>query len=268
MKPGWAAFPLLLVVAAAPPSPEALLDRLEAAGTALPGYETVLVKQEWIGDGISEEESFRVTWQPGHVRLVKLDDPALGREIEWDRDLRDGKIRVVPHAFPWFPLTLAPYGSLALRETRHPVPDSNIPALIRLVSSNLRRAMAKGDGEIRVEERSEPLFGRECWKLVAHAPPRTRWDTVGPGESLWDVARRAGHPVSPILQANLDRDWRTGNDGKPGDRVRVPMYYATRVELWVDAETALPLKVLLYDLEGRLFERFEHRDLKKVPVPY
>jgi hypothetical protein len=250
---------LLVGATSATPGWEEVLQKMEEAGRRLSDYTTSLVKQEWIGTGLAEEERFSVTWTPGRVRLVKSDEPARGREIEWAAGERDGKMRVVPHSFPWIPLTLDPFGSTALRETRHPVPDSNIPALIRLVSGNLRRAAARGEGEIAVDG-SDPLFGRNCWKLVATAPSRTEWDTVGSGESLWDVARRAGHPVSPILQANLDRGWRTGNDGKPGDRVRVPVYYATRVELWIDAEHGIPLKVLLYDLEGRLFERFEHRE--------
>jgi hypothetical protein len=249
----------MLAAAATTPDPARILDAMEAAGENLAGYATVLVKQEWIGDGLADEERFRVTWEPGKVRLVKLDEPARGREIEWARDERGGNMRVAPHSFPWIPLTLDPYGSMALRETRHPVPDSNIPALVDLVSKNLRAAMARSEGEIDVEG-PETLFERACWKIVASAPARSSWDTVGPGESLWDIARRAGHPVSPVLQANLDRGWKNGNDGSPGDRVRVPAYYATRVELWVDAENWLPLKVLLYDLDGRLFERFEHHE--------
>ena len=251
----------LLLAAVTRPSPEELLDRMENAGRSLTGYSTVLVKQEWIGGGLAPEERFEVEWAPGRVHLVKLDEPAMGREIEWAKDARDGNMRVVPHSFPWIPLTLDPYGPLALRETRHPVPESDIPALVRLLSANLRRALEQGEGTIGVEG-PETLLGRPCWKLVASAPARTSWETIGPGESLWEVARRAGHPVSPILQANIERGWRSGNDGKPGDRVRVPAYYATRVELWLDADSWLPLGVLLYDLEGRLFERFEHRELR------
>lgn len=261
MRAGLALVSALLTLAAvdSPPSPEALLDAMERAGRELRSYRTVLVKQEWIGDGLAPEERFDVVWEPGRVRLVKLDEPAKGREIAWAAAEHEGKLRVDPHGFPWIPLTLDPYGSLALRETRHPVPESSIPFLVGLVVKNIRAAAARGEGGSRVVG-AETLFGRPVWRFEAWGPPVVREETLGPGERLWDVARRAGHPVSPILQANLDRGWRTGNDGRAGDVVRVPRYYATRIGLWVDRETHLPLKVLIYDLEGRLFERFEHRE--------
>ncbi len=261
MRTGLALGSALLSLAAsdAPPSPGALLDSMERAGRELRSYTTVLVKQEWIGDGLGSEERFEVAWEPGRVRLLKLDEPAKGREIAWAAGEHGGRLRVDPNGFPWIPLTLDPYGSVALRETRHPVPESSIPFLVGLVVRNVRAAAERGEGGSRVLG-AETLFGRPVWRLEAWGPAIVREDTIGPGERLWDVARRAGHPVSPILQANFERGWRTGNDGRPGDLVRVPLYDATRIDLWIDRETHIPLKVLIYDLEGRLFERFEHRE--------
>ncbi len=253
---------LPLLLAAPLPSAETLLSEMERAANAVSGYETILVKQEWIGKGLAPEERFSVEWsREGRIRLVKLDPPAKGREIVWKRGENDGRLRVVPHGFPWFPLNLDPYGSLALRETRHPVPETSIVFLVRLVVESVRTAAARGEGGSRVVG-EETLFGRPVWRFEAWGPPTVREETLRPGERLFDLARRVGHPVAPILQANLDRGWTTGNDGRPGDRVRVPVYYATRIELWVDRDLKLPLRALIYDTEGRLFERFDHRELK------
>jgi len=42
-------------------------------------------------------------------------------------------------------------------------------------------------------------------------------------------------------------------------------YYARRIEIWVDRESDLPLKILIYGWEGELLESYAYKDLKLNP---
>ena len=42
----------------------------------------------------------------------------------------------------------------------------------------------------------------------------------------------------------------------------VPRYYASKMVLWIDKELMLPIKAMIYDHYGKLYEVYEHHDLK------
>jgi hypothetical protein len=82
------------------------------------------------------------------------------------------------------------------------------------------------------------------------------------GETLWDVEHKFGTGMAPILHQNRDRNWATPGDAKPGQTIRVPRYYAARIDLWIDDALSLPLRAEIFDEHGAMFECFEHRDLR------
>ena len=99
-------------------------------------------------------------------------------------------------------------------------------------------------------------------RLQLRTPKEGSTYTLLEGENLWDVARKTGQSIAPLLHANREREWKGPQDARAGDRIFVPRYYASRIDLWIDRELNLPLRALIYDNDGVLFERFEHRDLK------
>ena len=93
-------------------------------------------------------------------------------------------------------------------------------------------------------------------------PPTGTSPTLAKGQTLWDLADASGQSMYVILHANARRGWTQADHAQPGDAVIIPDFYAGRMTLWVDEKLELPVQVDLYDHEGRLYEHYEHHDLK------
>jgi len=68
------------------------------------------------------------------------------------------------------------------------------------------------------------------------------------------------------VHANERRGWTQADHAQPGDAVIVPDFYAGRMTLWIDEKLHLPVQADIYDHDGRLYEHYEHHDLK-IDVP-
>ena len=262
-----ALLPALIVAAvAASPAydPEALavLDGMFAAGAAMKDYTMILVRRELIDKEMEPEERYLVKWRaPQSIYLKQVAGLHEGQEVIYVRGLNKDRIKVHKGTFPDLTVNLDPRGRLAMGHVHHPVPEVSIPNLVRRVQDNLTKARSKGVGELKVVGREE-LFGVPAIKLEMTTPPTGTSPTVGPGQTLWDLADASGQSMYVILHANARRGWTQADHAKPGDAVIIPDFYAGRMTLWIDEKTKLPLQTDLYDHEGRLYEQYEHRDLK------
>lgn len=225
-------------------------------------YTMTLHKQEWDTDSLGPEETLVSKWaRPCSVYLKRLSPPHAGREVLYVPGWNSDRLRVSLGTFPNFRLNLDAYGKLAMSGSRHPITETSLIALVDLILRNLHEADAHNESAVRLLA-DDVVAGHLCRHLQLTGPAGgTTWE-IGPHETLWDVARRSGQSMSPILQANRDQGWEAPGDAAPGSKVFVPRYYATRIELWIDPALNLPLKALIYDQAGVLFESFEHRDLK------
>lgn len=220
-----------------------------------------LVKQELRGDELEPEETFRLKWsRPQRIYMKAISGPRVGQEALFVAGRNRDRLRAHKGSFPDITLNLDPRGSLATAHTHHPLPEVSLPRFVTLVAENAAEMERRSEGSVRVAG-PETFDGRSCLELEMTAPWVGDIDTVRPGETLWDVARRHGRVMYVLLHANRDRNWRKAASVRTGDRVWVPRYYAPRVELCVDATSRLPVKAAIYDDAGRLFERYEHRDL-------
>jgi len=259
------------LLAAGPPSvpgdryePEALavVEEMTRAMAGVRDYTMTLVKRELFGKELAPEVCYLVKWQrPPRIYLKEIAGPREGQEVIYAPGWNKGRLKAHKGGFPDFTVNLDPRGRLAMGHAHHPILDVSVPHLVAVVADNLARARAKGVGTIKVAGREE-LFGIPAVRIEVTAPATGTSPTLAPGQTLWDLADATGQSMYVILHANAWRGWTQADHPQPGDAVIVPEFYAGRMTLWVDEKLELPVQVDLYDHEGRLYEHYEHHDLK------
>jgi outer membrane lipoprotein-sorting protein len=243
--------------------PRRIIDAMAAAIENVHDYTMTLVIQEWDGETLGRADTLVTKWaRPFKVYYKRLSEPHLGREVLYAQGWNDGKLKVSVRAWPVnIGLDLNPHGTLAMAEAKHPVDETSLIYLVQMVLDNVRLAFERG--ELLLEDGgSEKILGRECRVVRVYSAQSLTDYTIQRGETLWDVEKKFHSAIAPLLRENRAFGWETPADAKPGQTIRIPRYYASRTELWIDTETALPLRTELYDSHGEIFERFEHRDLR------
>ncbi len=243
--------------------PRQVLSAMGKAVTEIRDYTMTIISQEWEGDGLAPAETIIAKWaRPFKIYYKRLTAPHVGREVLFADGWNDGKLKVSVHAWPFnVGINLNPHGDLAMAEAKHPVDESSLVYLVTVVLDNLRRAEERG--EARIEDHGEdPMLGRPCHHVRILSSQAVTSHTLSGGETLWDVEKKFNIPMAPLLHENRKLAWEKPSDAKPGQTIRVPRYYAARIDLWIDDEIALPLLAEIYDEHGSMFERFEHRDLR------
>jgi len=240
----------------------AALEAMEKAAAGTHDYTMRLVKRELRGTELTPEETIVIKWQrPQRIYLHELAGPREGQEVLYAPGWNKNKIRVHKGSFPDFNVNLDPYGTMAMANSHHPVPEISLVRLVDLVLDNVRRARAKNVGSLTYVGH-ETVFGRPTVKLEATTPPTGKTPTIAKGETLWDISKATGQSMYVILNANRARKWRQADHPERGDAVIVPDFYAGRLVLWIDDALQLPLQIDLYDHEGKLYEHYEHHDLE------
>ncbi len=240
----------------------AACDAMEQAAANVHDYTMRLVKRELLGTDLPPEETILIKWQrPQRIYLGGIAGRREGQEVLYAPGWNKNRIRVHRGSFPDVTLSLDPYGTSAMSRSHHPVPEISLVRLVGLVLDNVRRARAKNVGTL-VFAGPETLFGRPTTRLEATMPPTGKTPTLLKGQTLWDIAGLSRQSMYVVLHANRARRWRQADHPQPGDAVIVPDFYAGRLVLWIDQELKLPIQVDLYDHERRLYEHYEHHDLK------
>ena len=263
---------LLLVLAGAAPSPAsaprydadafAALEAMEKATAGMSDYTMRMVKRELRGTVLTPEETIDIKWQrPQRIYLHEIAGPRTGQEVLYAPGWNKDRIRVHKGSFPDFNVNLNPCGTMAMTQSHHPVPEVSLVRLSEIVLDNVRRARARNVGTLTFGGR-ETLFGRPAVRVEATTPATGKTPTLGPRQTLWDIAKATGQSMYVILHANRARGWWQADSPKRGDAVIVPEFYAGRLVLWIDDELRLPIQIDLYDHDGNLYEHYEHRDLK------
>lgn len=243
--------------------PRRALAAMDHAVASVDDYTMTLVSQEWHGGKLGPEQTLTAKWaRPFSVYFKRLCEPHKGREILYATGWNDGRLKVSLNTWPKnIKLNLDPHSDLAMGGTRHPVDETSIIYLANVVLENFRRADERGEAT-GSDLGIETILGRRCRRLHLEIKQSVTTRVLGPEETLWDVEKEADVAMAPLLHENRAQGWQTPGDAKPGATVRVPRYYAAMIDLWIDDELNLPLRAEIYDENGVMFERFEHRDLR------
>ena len=253
-----------------------LLDTMERAWAGVADYTAEVHKTERLIDGrVTEQRVLLKFRRPGDYYLKVLEGPGQGGELIYPKDddtpvalahaggFRGGLARflrktvvlrgIVPTEFS--------LDDPAIISGQHQtVLDTSPGATIRRIGANIREALERGDGDIRLHDDCGEDGGCLVRMDVALPANEGSWHEVRDGETLWTVARDYDTPMYVIWYNNPGMDRPT--DVEPGESVFVPRYYAASGSVWVSTESHLPVKLEILDAEGRIYERYTYTNVR------
>ncbi len=207
------------------------------------------------------ESDVRMQVKPYKVYL-KTWAPEAGIEILYAEGERDGLALIKPSGFPYLNVKLDPGSSRMREDQHHTILESGFGYFGGIIRRSLDAHQNDFERYVTLEDGS-PWQGKACYLLTIDHPAYA-WIsyTVKPGETILSIARRNGLPEHSIMERNPSLD--DYSDVKPGEVIRIPNAYASKTVLYIDKQTLIPIKKLIYDDRG-LYERYEFHYLNAAP---
>ena len=239
----------------------ALLDESSNALAGIYDYRGTLVKRELFGDELVEQTVEFKFSRPFKV-YVKYVEPHAGREGIYIHGSNRNRVRVHKGSIPDLPVSFSPFGRIPMEGNHHPITSFGFERMLDITIRNIRKAIARGDTWLSMSD-GHSVDGEPTWRIEMKCESGGRYVTVRGSENLWDLAKRVGQNMYVILHHNDDIDSPT--DIRPGQRVFVPRYYASRGEYFFSKRTLVMVKASSWDHRGQLYESYEFRNLELNP---
>jgi hypothetical protein len=221
-----------------------------------------LKKKERIEDEyFAGEQDVKFNKDPKKI-YTKMIAPNKGAEVLFIQGQNNNKAVINPNAFPYFTLSLDPYGSSMRNNNHHTVHEVGFDYVTSIISSLVQRA--DKDFDKYFIYKSDTIFNnRPCYKVLIDYLPYSYYNyTVKQGETVTSIAYKLFVSDYMILQLNNIDDY---DDVDPGDVIKVPNAYAKKTNLYIDKENFLPLIQMMYDEKG-LFSQYEFHNLQLNPT--
>lgn len=253
-----------------------LLEKMERSWDEVTDYTAILLKTERFIDGTVTKERGMIKFRkPNQLYLHVLQGANQGAEVLFPKPGTDsvvlGRPGGVSGALAGFLVKVPAIGGLIpyefdldegrlMKGQHHPLTDSTIKGMLRLVSVNVRAAARNREGAACVHP-VERVDGKRALRLELRAPANAgTWHTVVEGETLWSIGGDYRQDRYVILYNNPSMD--PVNPLPAGAKVFVPRYYAPRSVIWVGEASSLPLRLQMFDREGRLYESYTNTRLE------
>jgi hypothetical protein len=212
-------------------------------------------------DIVYSESDVRMNQKPFKI-YMKTWAPTSGIEILYSTGERDGHALVKPSGFPYMNVKLSPSSSRMREGQHHTILEGGFLYFGSIIQRSLDMHRDKLE-EVVTLESGKDFNERPCYLLTINYTGYA-WKpyTLKPGETLLSVARREGLPEHSILERNPSIGSYEG--GKAGQTLQMPNAYAQKTVLYIDQQTLLPIKKMIYDDRG-LYERYEFHYLNTQP---
>ena len=243
-----------------------MVDRMLKACDNHSSIQATLWRSErWKGKPVIAKADIKVEYKPYRMYMYNhLPTKNEGVELLYTEGTRGGKALVSPNGFPYTNLNLGPHGGqLRKKGAGH---HSFLSLGFRYFGdmlSHYREAYARDVHKYVSSHGTTTFDGRKCFVVQLYDPDFTFVDyTVLEGENTITIASKLHVAEDMIIQKNDEVEWLL--DVTPGQVIKVPTAYGKKVILHIDAETWLPVEILIYDDEG-LYEHYKYLNLKVDP---
>jgi hypothetical protein len=155
---------------------ETALAPLQAAAATLDRYSYVLHKSEWKNGRQLSPETIAVTVRvkPRDVALRWTGELKSGQRVTWAADREGGRLVATPAGWGGrLSLRLDPRSGRAMRESRHPVCDTGLEAIVSVFGSTLALVRSRGY-ELTFADLGEQLVRQQPSRCVALELPKER----------------------------------------------------------------------------------------------
>jgi hypothetical protein len=154
--------------------PEEWIRAAETALGQVENYMAIFHKQERVEGKLMEEETVLFKFKrPFKVYMKWIKGPYNGRELLYVEGWNNNRMMVRDSGITgMITVNLDPNGSLAMKGNRHPVTDSGLDHLVKLVGDHMRRGIK--DNEIEFKKMGEEvLYGRRTERVEILSPRNT-----------------------------------------------------------------------------------------------
>jgi hypothetical protein len=243
------------------PDPATLIDRfIDAATVRYTRLSVIQTHVERFGSRMGPSSRLLLKYDGRRIYIKALEGPRAGSEIIYAPGWNGNKARVRTGGFPDVTINLDPRGKLMMQGQHHSIEHASFAFLARTLAISLARGRvvegfsAHYLGERQVEGRSAECVSLRCpWKVERHL--------VAPGEDAWSLAEQLAIPPRLLLQVN---GFSKLSDVRPGRWITTPAYYGTGIDIALDKETLLPLRMTVYESAGVPYEDYAWSDIDLV----
>jgi hypothetical protein len=254
----------ILILGAEPniPTVDQIIKTAEETLAGTKDYTGKLLRQERFLDGMKNQLNFFKFKKPFSVYL-RFIDPFPGREVIFVRGWNDNELKVHKGSFPDITVSLDPQGDTAMERSHHPITQFGFANTLKMAAKNLNLARKRGEGEIKVTD-GGTVNGQPVWKIESRFPKGGHFVTAKDDETLWEISKRTGQDMYLLLYTNHQKnDYDEADDVDEGDRVFIPRYYGGRTEFYVTKDQGIPVRVVIRDWRGRLYEQYDYTEIKR-----
>lgn len=195
-------------------------------------------------------------------RKIYFKNAKSGQEVLWVSDENKGEALINPNAFPYFDLSLDPYGNLMRRNQHHTIFEIGFSYMSHTIEGLAKREKSSFENYFQLS--GTVVFDGKVCDIISINYPQFAYVTytAHKGETLVSIARQLNVSEYEILQKNKFSDYDVIL--KEGENIQVPNNYSSKSILYIDTNTYLPLFVQIYDEKG-LFEQYEFHNLQVNP---
>lgn len=204
------------------------------------------------------ESSVKLNRKPRKIYLY-----IKGIELLWLDGWNNNKAYVKPNSFPYVNLSLDPLGSLMRQDQHHTINEMGFDYFGSIIERTALKLGDKFDQYFKLEG-EERYNNRPCYKVsITNKDFGYTSYTVGSNESITSIARKLNVSEYMIVENNPRiRDY--FDILAPGQKLKVPTWYAKDVVMYIDQLYFLPIGIKVSDDKG-LFEEYNYFFLQVNP---
>lgn len=234
---------------------EEMFDRCTDINT----LQCVVQKKERYNGVYTEATSFiKMSTNPYRVYIRQL-KPKEGVELIYSETENSGKVLVNPNGFPWFNISLDPYGSMIRDKQHHVIIDMGFSKFNAVLAHLLNKYGQDGE-ELVAYAGSQKVNGKDChvvdinnshYKLVSYTPKAN--------ETTSSISEK--FKVSEYRIVELNDAVSAYGSVTAGAPITIPNDYAPKIRLFIDVDLKIPIRFEIYDDNFELFEAYQYEDM-------
>jgi hypothetical protein len=204
---------------------------------------------------------FTQSWVKLNISPRKIYMNLNGPEVLWIEGKNNGNVLVNPDGFPYINLNLDPMGSLMRENQHHTIHEVGFDYFADIIKYIISFSGEKFDDYFYCGG-SIVWNLRQCYYITAEYPDFGYNDyIVEKRETYVSIARKFKVSEYMLLEINGAKNY---YDLKPGQKIKIPNMYGSKMILYIDNELLVPLVIKVFDEKG-LFESYEYHDLEVNP---
>ena len=204
----------------------------------------------------------KLTKSPFRI-YIHQEYPKKGLEVLYVQGWNGDKAYINPNGFPWFNVSFEPNSSTLRANTHHTVLESGFTYFNGILNHLYIKYKHKVNEMISIEG-EETVNNKKC--IVLLLKNETNFKVVKyrseTDETIEEYAKK--NYVSDHMIKELNTSISDYLENIKGKEINVPNDYASKMMVYVDSETYLPILTKVYDLKG-LYEQYNYLFIKVNP---